>query len=54
MIMGHVRDKAFCARAKIPYHQVTWVIRLFARAKTHITTFGALGGLAFDSAYDIK
>ena len=22
--------------------------------KKHITTFGALGGLAFDSAYDIK
>ena len=22
--------------------------------KNHITTFGALGGLAFDSAYDIK
>ena len=22
--------------------------------KTDITTFGALGGLAFDSAYDIK
>ena len=31
------------------------VIRLFLpEQKIHITTFGELGGLAYDSAYDIK
>ena len=39
---------------KTTYHQVTWVIRPFMPGqKIHIITFGVLGGLAFDYAYDI-
>ena len=62
VIMGHVGDTGFFVRAKKPCHQVTWVMRLLCTGKKkqkkkkqkHITTFGALGGLVFDPAYDIK
>ena len=70
VILGLVGDTAFLPGQKYQYHQVTWVIRLFCpvkkkkkkknkknkkkKKKKHITTFGALGGLAFDYAYDIK
>ena len=37
---GHVGDMAFLLRQK--------------KNKKHITTFGALGGRAFDSIYDMK
>ena len=51
VIMGHVGDTAFLPeQKKKAYHQDTWA-RL---QKAYITTFGALGGLAFGSAYDTK
>ena len=35
--MCHVGDTAFFARAKIPYHQVTWVIQLFCPCKKPVS-----------------
>ena len=56
MIMGQVGDRAFfCPGKKNPYHQATCGDTAFLHGqKTYITIFGALGGLAFDPAYDIK
>ena len=54
MIMGHVGDTAFLPEQKpiSPGHVLDTAFLL--GHKSHITTFGALGGLAFDSTYDIK
>ena len=55
--MGHVSDTAFFPGQKKKKYvsKVTLVIRPFLHEqKTRITTFGALGGFAFDSTYDIK
>ena len=49
VIMGHVGDTAFLLGQKFisPGHVGGTA---FCPGKKHITTFGALGGLAFDSA----
>ena len=56
MIMGHVGDTvySFFARAKahIPGH--VGDTAFLPGQKTHITTFGAPCGLAFDATYNIK
>ena len=44
---GHMGDTAFLPVQKKKKKKKK-------KKKRHITTFGALGGLAFDSAYDIK
>ena len=54
MIMGHVGDMAFLTPAKIPYHQVTWVIQLFCMGRKPISPHSEHLADAFDSAYDIK
>ena len=56
MIMGHVHgDTAFFPGQKpISPGHVGDTAFLPGQKKTDITTFGTLGGLAFDSAYDIK
>ena len=52
MIIGHVGDAAFLPGQKpISLGHVGDAAFLLVQ-KTHITTFGALGGLAFDSAYE--
>ena len=67
-MMGYVGDTAFSPgqkkkkkktkkKKKKTITRSRWRYGFFARAKKktkHITTFGALGGLAFDSAFDIK
>ena len=52
---GHMGDTAFfaCAKKPVPPGHMGDTTSL-PRQKTHITTFGALGSLAFDSTYDIK
>ena len=54
MIIGHVGDMACLPGQKTlsPGHMGDTAF--LPEQKTHITTFGALSGLAFDSAYDIK
>ena len=47
VIMGHVGDKTLSPGHVANKAFLPW-------QKTHITTFGALGDLAVDSAYDIK
>ena len=54
MIMGHVGATAFCAGKKPISPGHVGDTAFLPGQKTHITNFGALGGLAFDSAYDIK
>ena len=52
MIMGHVGDKACSGKKPIsPGHMGNTAF--LPGQKTHVTIFGALSGLAFDSTYDI-
>ena len=53
-IMGHVGDRLFCLGKKPISSGNVGDTAFFARAKNHVTTFGTLGGLAVDSAYNIK
>ena len=56
VMMGHVGGTAFLAGQKpiSPGHAGDTAFLPGQNRKKHITTFGALGGHAFDSAYDIK
>ena len=54
MIMSHVGDMAFLHRQKPISPGQEGDTAVLPGQKTHIMTFGALGGLAFDSAYDIN
>ena len=54
MIMGHMSDTAFLPGRKPISPGHVYDTAFLPRQKSHINTFGALGGLAFDSAYDIK
>ena len=54
MIMGHVGDRLFCLGKKHISSGHMGDTAFLCGQKTHITTFGALDGLAFDSAYHIK
>ena len=58
MIMGHMGDTVFFCQSKTKKKNISrghvGDTAVFAREKTRITTFEALGGLAFDSAYDMR
>ena len=54
MIMCHVGDTAFLPRQKPISPGHVGDTAFLPGQNIHITTFGALGGLAFDSAYEIK
>ena len=54
MIMGYMGDTFFCAGKKPISPGHLGDATFLPGQKSHIITFGALGGLAFDSTYNIK